>query len=286
MVSILHCNCDICDWFNWLSSKLHSIWIGSTSRGISEYLGLFVHWAVWVKNVVSIITIVVCSVIFTCNTFEHLFHGIKIQYEIIFFVLLSYWNLYFLFCNNDYFISFEFLQISLVLCWTWSIKSLQDSPENIKLCQNSQVSTQAQCLHLWWQCHTIKIRFCQREIWRTIHNRTCWRCQNITQYILDTFGIRTTPCPSNPCFFDCVSPLWLAHWLLCEQFWYIQADNKHCSWKVLFLHSNSMVWLISTLLFPFYIWFIFSFKFLHITECYEFWSVWVLGSFFSFLEYR
>ena len=78
----------------------------------SEYLGLFVHWAVWVKNVVSIITIVVCSVIFTCNTFEHLFHGIKIQYEIIFFVLLSYWNLYFfLFCNN-----FEFLQISLVLC--------------------------------------------------------------------------------------------------------------------------------------------------------------------------
>ena len=42
----------------------------------------------------------------------------------------------------------------------------------------------------------------------------------------------------------------------------MQADHEQSvygNWKVLFLHSNSMVWLISTLVFPLYIWFIFSF---------------------------
>ena len=36
----------------------------------SECLGLFVHWAVWVNNVVATVTIAICSSIFTCNAFD------------------------------------------------------------------------------------------------------------------------------------------------------------------------------------------------------------------------
>ena len=40
---------------------------------------------------------------------------------------------------------------------------------------------------------------------------------------------------------------------------YAQVEHEHCNWKVFMLCSNSMVWLISTLVFPLYIWLIFLF---------------------------
>ena len=173
---------------------------------------------------------------------------------------------------HDYLVNAEFSQVSLVLLRTWTTQSVQDGPKNIKLYQNTQVSTSMQCLHLWWQYHTLKIRFHQREIWRTIHNQTSWRCHIFLQDIVNFASIGTYPCPTIYWLIYRVSLLWFAHWLLleailtCEQImsnvigrYFSYAATVWCGWY------------ISTLVFPLYIWFIFSF-------------LRVLESFFSFSE--
>ena len=223
----------------------------------SQYLALFVHWAVWVNYAASTVATAVCSIIFTCNVFEHSYHGIKIQYEIILFILLT--GICILcFITITILLVFSFYKFH----WFYSEPG-QHNPYKIVLKILNYIRTHKYPLRrsaFTYGDNVMPSRFDFAKE-RFGGPFTTEQVEDVKTFlrillILLALGpLHVLQIPASLIVFPLFG-LHTGHYVKNSD---ILAEHKQCNWKLLFLRSNSIVWLISALVFPLYVWFIFSF---------------------------
>ena len=218
----------------------------------SEYLGLFVHWAKWVNNATATI-IIIGYMLFACNIFDP-FGGIKDDYRMIYFSLSFGIN----------FVCFVIIIILLVLSfhkshWFYSEPG-QHNPYTIVLKVLNYVRThkyplQRSAFTYGDDVMPSRFDFAKERFGGPFTTEQVEDVKSFLRILLILFVLGPIHVLQVPGSFT-VLPLFGLHTGYNSN---VEAEHKQCNWKVYFLRSNSMVWLISTLVFPLYIWFIFSF---------------------------
>jgi peptide/histidine transporter 3/4 len=220
----------------------------------SEYLGLFVHWAEWINNAVAVVTIMVLSLVFTCNVFDQS-HGIKLHFEAIFIFLFTGFGI----------LCFFLMVTSLILSfykshWFYSEPG-QRNPYRTVFKILNYVRTHKYPLQrsaftygdniIPSRFDFAKERFGGPFTTEQVEDvKTLFRILSI---LLVLGPIHLLQIPASLIVF----PLFGIH-TGHDKDSYVHPEHDQCNWDLLFLRSNIMVWLISTLLFPLYIWLIFS----------------------------
>ena len=223
----------------------------------SEYLALFVHWAKWINNATATVTMPLYSLLFACNVFD-INHGIKTYFEIIYFFLFAGINA----------VCFITMIVLLVLSarkshWFY-YEPGQHNPYKTVLKTLNYVRKHKYPLQrsAFTYCdYVIPTRFDFAKE-RFGGPFTTEQVEDVKSFlrillILLVLGpIHILQVPASSIVFPLFG-LHTGHHIPNSS--YAQAEHEHCNWKVFMLRSNTMEWLISTLVFPLYIWYIFSF---------------------------
>ena len=225
----------------------------------SEYLGLFVHWAKWINNATAIVTIA-GYMVFACNIFDHS-GGLKKDYRIIDYSLLS----------GIHVLCFFVMIILLMLSfrkshWFYSEPG-QHNPYKIVLKILNYIRThkyprQRSAFTYGDSIIPSRFDFAKERFGGPFTTKQVEDVKSFLRILLILLVLGPIHVLQVPGSFI-VFPLFGLHTgyyndnIISNSD--MQADHEQCNWKVLFLRSNSMVWLLSSLVFPLYIWFIFSF---------------------------
>ena len=222
----------------------------------SEYLGLFVHWAEWINNAAATVTITVLSLIFTCNVFDES-HRIIMQFEVIFMLLSTRVDI----------LCFFSMVILLLLNfhkshWFYS-ESGQRNPYRTVLKILNYVRRHKYPLRhsaFTYGDNTIPSRFDFAKErfggpFTTEQVEDVKTLLRILLILLVLGPIHLLQIPASLVVF----PLFGLHTGYNINNSDVQAEHDQCNWELFYLRSNNMVWLISTLAFPLYIWLIFSY---------------------------
>ena len=220
----------------------------------SEYLGLFVHWTKWINNATATVTMPFYSLLFACNVFD-INSGIKTYFEIIYFFLFTGINA----------VCFIIMIVLLVLSarkshWFY-YESGQHNPYKTVLKTLNYVRKHKyplQCSAFTYCDYVILTRFdfAKERFGGPFTTEQVEDVKSFLLILLVLGPIHILQVPASSILFPLFG-LHTGHHIPNSS--YAQAEHEHCNWKVFMLRSNTMVWLISTLVFPLYIWYIFSF---------------------------